>query len=171
VTSVTERVRDIVAPLLDARGVVLYDLEYAGGVLRVVVTTEATRPVDLDVIADVTRAVSRALDDADPISGRYALEVTSPGLERSLRAPHHFLGAIGEQVKVKLHEDTDGERRLEGTVTAADDDGFSVRVASGDEHRIRYSDVDRARTVFEWGPPPRPDRRTNKKNKKVSSAS
>jgi ribosome maturation factor RimP len=170
VTTVTERLRDIVAPLVDARGVALYDLEHAGGVVRVVIDN-GTRAVDLDVIADVTRAVSRALDDHDPIDGRYALEVTSPGLERTLRAPDHFRGAIGELVKVKLHEDADGERRFEGTLSAADDDGFTVRAATGAEHHIRYADVDRARTVFEWGPPPRPDKRNKKKTKKVSIAS
>jgi ribosome maturation factor RimP len=164
VSSVIERVREIVLPLLDARGIGLYDLEHAGGVLRVVITKDTG--VDMDVIAEVTRAVSRALDDADPISGRYALEVTSPGLERTLRTPEHFIGAVGELVKVKLQADDEGrsveERRVEGSLVDADDESFAVRTAAGEERRLRYPDVERARTVFEWGPPPRPTK-TKKK--------
>jgi ribosome maturation factor RimP len=154
VSTVAARVRDIVAPLVDARGLALYDIEHAGGVLRVVVERPGGT-VDLDAIAELTRAVSRALDDADPISGRYTLEVTSPGLERALRTADHFRGAIGTAVKVKTHAEVEGDRRVTGTIVAADDDGFVVRSDAGVERRLGYGEVERARTVFEWGPPPR----------------
>ena len=82
--TVADRVRDLVLPLLADRDLDLYDVEMAGPVLKVVVD----RPggLDLDALSDATRAVSRALDEADPIAGSYTLEVTSPGLERT--APH-----------------------------------------------------------------------------------
>ena len=91
--AVVDRVRGVVLPLLSERSLDLYDIEMSGPVLRVVI--DAGDPLDLDVLSDVTRAVSRALDEADPISGRYTLEVTSPGLERTLRTPRHFAGAVG----------------------------------------------------------------------------
>src|ERR687893_792616 len=80
--TVADRVRDLVLPLLAERDIELYDLEVAGPVLKVVVD----RPggLDLDVLAKATRAVSHALDEADPIAGAYTLEVTSPGLDRAL---------------------------------------------------------------------------------------
>jgi ribosome maturation factor RimP len=164
--TVTDRVRDVVVPLLDERGLDLYDVEHAGPVLRVVV--DRAGGLDLDALADATRAVSRALDEADPISGRYTLEVTSPGLERPLRTPRHFARAVGETVKIKVTAAAageSGERRLSGVLAAADDDGITVRSDAPDgtqradapvDRHVSYGDIERARTVFEWGPAEKP---------------
>lgn len=161
--TVADRVRELVLPLLADRELDLYDVEMAGPVLKVVVD----RPggLDLDLLSDATRAVSRALDEADPIAGAYTLEVTSPGLERTLRTPQHFAWAVGETVKVKLvagaASAAGGERRVAGELVSADDDGIVVRTAVDDdgapvERRLNYDDIDRARTVFEWGPAAKP---------------
>jgi ribosome maturation factor RimP len=145
-----ERVQHLVAPLLEGRGLDLYDLELGGGVLKV--TVDRREGVDLDEVAQVTRAVSRMLDEADPIPGRYILEVTTPGLERRLRTPAHFARAVGETVKVKLRPGAEGERRVEGTLTASDENGISVQPPEGEERRIALDEIDRARTVLQWGP-------------------
>jgi ribosome maturation factor RimP len=168
-TTATDRVRDVVVPLLTERQLDLYDIELAGPVLKVVVDRPAGRTggLDLDVLADATRAVSRALDEADPIAGRYTLEVTSPGLERPLRTPRHFARAVGETVNVKVTAASaaeTGERRIAGVLAAADDDGITVR--SDDppaERRVAYADIERARTVFEWGPAEKPGKRSNRR--------
>jgi ribosome maturation factor RimP len=157
--SVADRVRDLVLPLLDDRDLDLYDVEVQGPVLRVVVDSApgSGGGLDLDVLADATRAVSRALDEADPISGRYTLEVTSPGLERTLRRPEHFGRAVGETVKIRIVAGASDERRVEGQLVSADDSGVVVRTGAADggtavEQRLAYHDIERARTVFEWGP-------------------
>ncbi|HEX6422067.1 MAG TPA: ribosome maturation factor RimP [Acidimicrobiales bacterium] len=160
--AVTDRVRELVLPLLADRQLDLYDVELAGSLLKVVV--DRPEGLDLDLLSDATRAVSRALDEADPIPGTYTLEVTSPGLERTLRTPQHFARAVGERVKVKLHAGADaaaaGERRLAGELVAADVGGITVRTGDDDgapaERRVAYDDIDRARTVFEWGPTAKP---------------
>lgn len=161
--SVADRVRDLVLPLLDDRHLELYDVEMQGPVLRVVVDSSAedTDGLDLDVLADATRAVSRALDEADPIAGHYTLEVTSPGLERALRRPEHFERAVGETIKVRTVSGATDERRVSGELAAADPSGITVRIGVDDdgapiERHLAYDDIERARTVFEWGPAPRP---------------
>ena len=163
--SVADRVRDVVLPLLSERDLDLYDLELSGPVLKVVV--DRPTGLDLDVLADATRAVSRALDEADPIPGTYTLEVTSPGLERRLRTPRHFARAVGETAKVRLTAAggaaRDGDRRLEGEVVAADDEAVTLRTTDG-EARVAYGDIDRAHTVFEWGPAEKPGKRKTSKN-------
>jgi ribosome maturation factor RimP len=155
--TVADRVRDVVLPLLTERDLDLYDIDVAGPVVKVVV--DRPTGLDLDVLADATRAVSRALDEADPIAGAYTLAVSSPGLERRLRTPRHFARAVGESVKIKLTPAAGnarcGERRLEGEVAAADDAGLTLRTGSGDE-RLAYDDIDRAHTVFVWAPAPKP---------------
>lgn len=154
--TVADRVAAIVAPTVESMGLDLYDLEHAGGVLRVLV--DKPGGVDLDAITAATRAVSRALDEADPIAAAYTLEVSSPGLERPLRTAEHFAAAAAkeESVRIKTKPGVEGDRRFDGTVTDTTADGFTVRLAGGSTRTLRYDEVERARTVFEWGPAPRP---------------
>ena len=148
-STTTERVRALVAPLLEQRGLDLYDVEVGGATLRVLVDREGG--VDLDTIGEVARDVSRALDDDDPMPDRYTLEVSSPGLERPLRLPSHYANAVGQRVSVKTVPGTEGDRRITGLLVTADDEGFEV-----EGRRLTYDEVERARTVFEWGPTPKP---------------
>jgi ribosome maturation factor RimP len=160
--SVADRVRTLVAPICSDLGLELYDVEHSPGRVRVLVD----RPggVDLEAIAVATRLISRELDQRDPVPGRYHLEVSSPGLERPLRTPAHYQHAIGQTVSVRLHPGADEPRRVGGTLVEADDDGLTVMLDGPDgpdgpnavRRRIRYIDVERARTTFAWGTPPRP---------------
>jgi ribosome maturation factor RimP len=165
---ITERLHDIVAPRCDDLGVELVDLEYAGGLVRV--TIDRAGGVDIDTLAAVTRAVSRALDADDPIAGRYTLEVSSPGLERPLRTAAQFARAIGSPVRIKTRPGVEGDRRIDGVLAAADDHGVLVRLGApgGGERHVRYDDIERARTVFEWGPAPKPG--SSRKGAKPASA-
>jgi ribosome maturation factor RimP len=161
--NVADRVRDIVLPVLTGHDVELYDVDVQGPLVRVVVDRRGG--VDLEALGAVTRAVSRALDDADPIPSRYTLEVTSPGVERQLRTPEQFARAIGEVVKVRTTPGVVGDRRVQGVLTTVDADGITVRseaVVNDDEgepttRTLAYGEIERARTVFEWGTPaPKP---------------
>jgi ribosome maturation factor RimP len=151
--SVADRVRDIVVPVLSSHDVDLYDVDVQGPLVRV--TVDRAGGVDLDALSAVTRAVSRALDDADPIGHRYTLEVTSPGLERPLRTPEQFTRAVGEEVKVKTKPEVEGERRVEGVLDSADATGITVAGRT-----LGYDEIERARTVFEWGSEKKRERRS-----------
>jgi ribosome maturation factor RimP len=148
--SVVERVRELVEPALAQDGLELFDVEYGGG--RLVVLADRPGGIDLDALTQATHRISALLDRADAVpGGRYVLEVSSPGLERTLRTPAHFRRYVGSEVSVKTAPEAAGDRRLRGVLTSADDDGFTV----GDR-RFAYGEVERVRTVFEWGTPPRP---------------
>lgn len=153
--STIDRVRALVAPIVVDAGLDLYDLEL-GGVLRVAVD----RPggVALDEVAAATRAISRALDEVDPIAGAYTLEVTTPGLERPLRTAEHFAAAVGERVKVKLRPGVEGDRRVAGTLGAVHDGGIRIDLDGGGDRRVELEEIDRARTVFVWGPAAKEER-------------
>jgi ribosome maturation factor RimP len=143
--SVTERVHALVEPLLAAHDVEVVDVEQLGATLRV--TVDRPGGIDLDAVSEATLVVSDALDRHDPLPGRYTLEVSSPGLERPLRTPAHFQRFVGSDVAVKTRPEIEGDRRVEGTLESADDDGF---VVAG--RRLSYDDVEKARTVFVWEP-------------------
>lgn len=153
-----ERVRGLVVPVVEAADAEVYDLELAGGILRITVDRRVGG-VGIDLIGRLTRDISHLLDEADPIPGQYTLEVSSPGLERTLRRPEHFSRAVGSVVSIKTRAGVEGDRRLTGELVAADDETITVGVrgaASTEPRRLAYDDLERARTVFEWGPAPKP---------------
>ncbi len=148
---VSERVRNLVEAPLAASGLELVDVEHQAAVLRV--TVDRPGGVDLDTISDASRLVSDELDRHDAVPGRYVLEVSSPGVERPLRAPEHFRRFVGSTVTVRTRPGAEGERRVDGVLESADDTGV---VVGG--RRLAYADIERARTVFEWGAPKAPPR-------------
>lgn len=140
--------------LLDSLGLELYDVEMNKGTLTVTVT----RPggIDLDTLAGANSAISAWLDERDPISGRYTLDVSSPGLERRLRTPAHFAGAIGETVTLRERREGEATRRLEGTLRAATDTTVTIDDAELGEVTVALTNIERARTVFAWGASAKP---------------
>jgi len=140
------------SPVLEARGLDLVDVEVHGAQLTVFVDREGG--VGLDELGEATRDVSAALDELDPMPGRYTLSVSSPGLERRLRPPAHFARAVGETVTVRVDAGTSEVRRITGTLAASDETGCTLAgpEVPGGEVRVAYDQIERARTVFEWGP-------------------
>jgi ribosome maturation factor RimP len=160
----TDTLTDALSPILQARGLDLVDVELHGAQLTVFV--DRVGGINLDELGEATRDVSAALDEIDPIPGRYTLSVSSPGLERRLRTPAHFARALGEKVTVRIDAGTADVRRVTGTLESADETGCTLtgpEVPDG-ELRIAYDQIERARTVFEWGPEPRKTK--NEKNEK-----
>jgi ribosome maturation factor RimP len=162
VSAVPERVESlagVIEPVVASLGLELFDLELTGSgprrILRVVVDRDGG--VDLDSITRATEALTPVLDHEQSLSGPYALEVSSPGLERALRKPDHYRRAVGATVSVKSRDAAGAMQRRRGVLTAADDTGFILE-ADGSEVHVDYADVTQARTVFEWGPAPKPER-------------
>jgi ribosome maturation factor RimP len=151
----------------------LVDVEHIGATVRI--TIDRPGGIDLELISRATRRISHLLDEVDPLADRYTLEVSSPGLERPLRVPAHFVRAVGTTISLKTHPGVEGDRRLTGRLLAAADDGIEVEVdpATATSRHIRYEDIERARTVFEWGPTPKPGTprapKPTKKKKKAAS--
>jgi ribosome maturation factor RimP len=148
-----ESIKAVVEPALTPLDLAIYDVLVGGGAVRLVVD----RPggVDIDTLEAASRAVGPRLDQLPDLPGPYTLEVSSPGVERDLRRPEHFAGAVGETVSVKV-EDADGTKaRLRGELVAAGADTITIRLDGGDR-QIALDAIDQARTVFEWGPAPKP---------------
>jgi ribosome maturation factor RimP len=151
-----ERLSGVVGPYLEAENLELDDLNLLGGggrrVLRVVVDSEDG--VSLDRLAETSRGLSRLLDADADLQGPYRLEVTSPGLERRLRTPRHFVKSVNREVVIKVRAQ-DGTESLRGRLTAADGEGCEVS-AGGDPRWFPYGVVLSARTIFRWQAKPKP---------------
>ena len=158
-----KRVRSLIEPIIADLKLDLYDLEFRGGMLRVTIDTPAGSPggIDLEAIALATRLIGREFDHHDPVPGHYTLEVTSPGLERTLRTPAHYQREIGKTIAVRLRDTVNVGRRVQGVLIAADEKSATIRLDTPgtggiEERTVIFDQIDRARTVFVWGPAPKP---------------
>ena len=93
--------------------------------------------------------MSRRLDVEGFAPGPYALEVSSPGIERPLKRPTDFQRCVGNNVKVKTTAPIDGRTNIAGELVSADDDAIVVGTEAG-EFRVRYAEIANARTVVDW---------------------
>jgi ribosome maturation factor RimP len=144
------KLTEALEPICAALSLSLFDVEVRQRQIQV--TVEGAGLVELEVLAEAARLISAFLDEHEDLApaARYDLEVTSPGVERRLRRPEHFIAVIGSPVAIRLTAGTDGPRRIEGTVEAADADHVTIRTEAGDTRTVAHGDIDRAHTVFDW---------------------
>ncbi len=139
--------REEVKKVVEDHDAQLYDEEVVSEdgrtLYRVYVTKEGG--VDLDLCADISRDLSPMLDVYPPVSGQYNLEVSSPGVERTLKTPEHFEKSVGEKVNLKLSSGDRVKGRLKGF-----EEGEIILETEHGEERFPLSEVRKARTYFEW---------------------
>jgi ribosome maturation factor RimP len=145
----------VVEPYLAAEQLELDDLELTGrGRGRLLRVTVDGDDVGVDRLAELSRGLSRLLDDEPGLQDQYRLEVSSPGLERKLRRPSHYRKSVGREVVVKTAR-SDQKATYRGTLTDADEAHFTVDVDEGPV-AVSYDDVVSAKTVFRWEKSPKP---------------
>ena len=115
-SKVTERVLALAEPVAAGCGCEIWDVEYvregADWFLRVYIDKEGG--VSIDDCEAVSRPLSDALDEADPIEGSYTFEVSSAGADRALKKPEHFARYQGEEVEVRLYRPREGRKDIVG---------------------------------------------------------
>ena len=137
----------ILIPGAEALGVELVAVEMAGGdqtIVRIYIDKEGG--VSIEDCTKASRQFSAILDVDDPISTRYTLEVSSPGLDRPLAKPEHFTAVIGEDVKIRMASMVAGRKRYTGELKSATQESIVVEV-DGEEHELAFADMDKARLV------------------------
>jgi ribosome maturation factor RimP len=151
-TSQRDRLAAIIEPVVAGAG---YDLEEvvvtpAGRRRLVRVVVDADAGVSLDDVAEVSRAISAALDEHDAAGGGvvgaapYVLEVSSPGVDRPLREPRHWRRAVGRLVQVPV-----SGQAVTGRVLRAGGTGV-VLDAGGTEREYRYDELGSGRVQVEF---------------------
>jgi ribosome maturation factor RimP len=143
----TRLVRRVVEPM----GYELVAVEYfqrGGGSATLRVYIDREGGIDLDDCTAVSHQLSGVLDVEDPLPGQYDLEVSSPGLDRPLVFPEHFVRFVGQRVRLRLAEKVEGRRRLDGLLSAADPERIRVE-AEGRTFEVPLSALESARLVPE----------------------
>lgn len=171
----SDGVMSLVGPALAAAGLETWDVEMGRGVLRVLV--DAPGGVDLDTLTRASGIVSSLLDEHPELApdGSYQLEVSSPGVERTLRTPEHFRRYVGSEISIKTTLPVEGARRHRGRLVSVAEDGIELQPAErldGAPIGIAFGDISRAHTVLVWGPSPAPAarRQGRRANAKPSAA-
>ena len=113
--STVDAVREIVAPIAQDLGLELWDVRFlkegTQWYLRIFIDKQGG--VGIEDCENLSRAIDKPLDEKDPISQSYCLEVCSPGIERELVNKEHFDKFMGNSVKVKLiRPNESGEREF-----------------------------------------------------------
>ncbi len=103
------------------------------------------RPGGVDI--DLCAAVSLALEG---LRERYALEVSSPGLDRRLRKPEHFSAQVGREVAVQMAEPVDGRRNFRGMLAAAGPDSITLTLEGGASVTLPLAGLGKAHVVYNY---------------------
>jgi ribosome maturation factor RimP len=157
----TDSIRALAEPVLASVGLELWDVEITRDVVRIMVERppgagDQPPGVDLDTLSVASGALSPRLDahpEAVP-QGQYQLEVSSPGIERTLRTPDQYRRYLNTEITVKTSTPVEGARRHRGLLLDADADGIVLEPDDQPDTQfvLHYDQIDRARTVLVWGP-------------------
>lgn len=130
---VTEVVSTLAAPIAEGCGCSLWDVEYVREAgqwfLRVYIDKEGG--VSINDCEAVSRPLSDALDEADPIEGSYVLEVSSAGADRPLKKPEHFAQFLGTEVEVRLYRALEGRKEYVGTLSGYENGDVTIETPAG----------------------------------------
>tara|TARA_B110000196_G_C20972943_1_gene579640 strand:- start:259 stop:708 length:450 start_codon:yes stop_codon:yes gene_type:complete len=138
----------LVEPLVEQLGFELADLELRtggrDGILRIFI--DKADGIGIEDCEEVSRRVSAILDVEDPVQSDYTLEVSSPGLDRTLTKLAHFQRFMGQDVKVKLRFPLEGRRNYRGALKAAVEDKIEVEV-DGESFSLPLATIESARLI------------------------
>ena len=117
------RTETLLQPIAAAQGVEIYDVEYVkeGSDYYLRAYIDKAEGVNIEDCENVSRALSDALDREDFIPDAYILEVSSPGLGRTLKKDRHLARSIGEEVEIKLYKPLDGTKEYAGVLKSFDE--------------------------------------------------
>jgi ribosome maturation factor RimP len=156
-TDKAHEIAALLAPTVQSLGLELLGVEYVpapgGALLRLYIDVPADagdeRMVGIEDCEAVSREISAQLDVADPITGNYTLEVSSPGVDRPLFTAAQFGRFVGDIAKVTLKLPQDGRRRLQGAIVSVEGNQVTFDV-DGTPFAVAMDNVEKARLVPDW---------------------
>jgi ribosome maturation factor RimP len=147
------RVWQLASPLVESEGMEILDIDFryegsrGGRVLRLYLDKEGGPSVD--DLSRISRHISDLLDDRDAIDGAYTLEVSSPGINRSLKKPAHFARFVGKRIRIRTRDLIDGRRSFLGILAQVVEDSV-ILTQDGKRYQIPFSMIEKSNYEHDW---------------------
>ena len=142
----------LIEPHAQALGLALVRVQMFGGksdpTLQVMAERPDTRQLDLSDCEALSRRISEALDEADPIAEAYRLEVSSPGIDRPLTRLADFTDWAGHEARVRLAEPIDGRKQFDGTIVGSEGDTIRFDLTKGGAIAVPFSAIASAKLIL-----------------------
>ena len=149
--TIETRTEEVLAPIAEANGVEIYDVEYVKEGSDWYLRAYIDKPEGVNILdcENVSRALSDKLDEEDFIDDAYILEVSSPGLGRTLKKDKHLEKSLGEEVELRLHKPKDKQKEFAGILKAFDEN--SVTIETQEEEKVfARSEIALIRLAFDF---------------------
>ena len=149
-TSLEKKIFEELEPIINGLNISLYDVIYEkeGKDFYLRIFIEKDGGVDISDCENVNNAINDILDEKDFIKGHYYLEVSSAGLEKTLRLDKHFKDNIGNKIQINLYKQINNSKNVIGILKDYDDE--KVIVESDEIIEINKNDISLIKTVFDW---------------------
>lgn len=137
------KVSEIITPFAEELGLDIWDVRFVkegtDWYLRIFIDKDGG--VSIEDCVDLTHAITKPLDEADPISQSYLLEVSSPGVERELVTDAHFEKYIGADVMLRLIRPIDKVRDFKGRLIDYKDSQITIELADGEQLTVNKKET------------------------------
>ncbi|MEX2963703.1 ribosome maturation factor RimP [Microbulbifer sp. TYP-18] len=144
-----EQLEELLAPVVASLGCELWGIDYQthgrNALLRIYI--DADRGIAVEDCEKVSRQASAVLDVEDPISGRYTLEVSSPGLDRPLYRLEHYQRFVGSRIEVRLRMPLEGRRKWQGLLAGVEGEEVVLRIDDESEYLLPIDSIERANII------------------------
>ena len=149
--NIEEKVEQLIEKTINELGYELYDVEYAkeGKDYFLRIFIDKNEGIDLNDCEKVNDAVNPILDNADYIKEQYFLEISSPGIERTLRKDKHLKQNIGEKVEIKLFKPINKQKNIIGILKDYNAEQIEIET-SEEDCKIDRKNISVIKTVYEW---------------------
>ena len=149
-TSLEKKIFEELEPIINGLNISLYDVIYEkeGKDFYLRIFIEKEGGVDISDCENVNNAINDILDEKDFIKGHYYLEVSSAGLEKTLRLDKHFENNIGNKIQISLYKPINNSKNVIGILKDYDDE--KVIVESDEIIEINKNDISLIKAVFDW---------------------
>ena len=149
--TIETRTEEVLAPIAEANGVEIYDVEYVKEGSDWYLRAYIDKPEGVNILdcENVSSALSDKLDEEDFIDDAYILEVSSPGLGRTLKKDKHLEKSLGEEVELRLYKPKDKQKEFAGILKAFDEN--SVTIETQEEEKVfARSEIALIRLAFDF---------------------
>ena len=151
-TNIETRVASLLEPIITNIGYDLYDVIYEKEgkdyYLRIIIDNE--KGIDINDCEKVNDAINDILDEADYIKEQYFLEVSSPGIERTLRKEKHYISQIGNEISVKMYKPVNNQKEIIGILESySAQEGITLKVEDSTV-KIDLKNIALVKTIYNW---------------------